>query len=350
MPDGARDKRPRPSRLVKRNYTVPSGSLDGIEAFLRVAERRSFREAADDLGVSPSAISQTIRALESRIGVALFVRATRSVGLTQAGERFLERARPAFDELIAAGNAAHELAESPSGLLRIAAPRSVVSLLLQPVLASFAQAFPQVVVEIAASEELVDLAQGGFDAGIRLGEFVAPDMVAVRLTPPLRYATVASPTYLDSRGRPQTLDDLRQHSCIRIRRSGGAIAPWQMKVNGEQRDIEVSGAVVVNDYPTMLEAARGGAGLAQVPAPVAWEDVGAGRLEEVLGDFAPQTAGVFLYHTGHAQVLPKLRAFIDHLKANGVHLTPARSSSASSPAASTAPTSSKTTTGAASSA
>jgi DNA-binding transcriptional LysR family regulator len=328
MPDGARDKRPRPSRLVKRNYTVPSGSLDGIEAFLRVAERRSFREAADDLGVSPSAISQTIRALESRIGVALFVRTTRSVGLTQAGERFLERARPAFDELIAAGNAARELAQSPSGLLRIAAPRSVVSLLLQPVLASFAQAFPQVVVEIAASEELVDLAQGGFDAGIRLGEFVAPDMVAVRLTPPLHYAMVASPAYLDRRGRPQTLEDLGKHSCVRIRRSSGAIAPWQGVVDAEQIEIDVSGAIVVNDYPTMLEAARGGAGIAQVPAPIAWEDLGAGRLEEVLESFAPQTAGVFLYHTGHAQVLPKLRAFIDHLKANGVRLAqPAASGS-----------------------
>jgi DNA-binding transcriptional LysR family regulator len=301
---------------VKRNYTVPSGSLDGIEAFLRVADRRSFREAGDDLGVSASAISQAIRALEARVGVALFVRTTRSVGLTQAGERFLERARPAFEEMIAARDAARELAERPSGLLRIAAPRSVVSLLLQPILASFAQAYPEVVVEIAASEELVDLAQGGFDAGIRLGEFVAPDMVAIRLTPPLRYAAVASPAYLDRRGRPQTLEDLRNHSCVRIRRSNGNIGHWQMKVQGRQVEIDVSGSVVVNDYPTMLEAALGSAGIAQVPAPVAWEDLRNGRLEEVLGTFAPETAGVFLYHTGSRQVLPKLRAFIEHLKAN----------------------------------
>jgi DNA-binding transcriptional LysR family regulator len=243
------------------------------------------------------------------------VRTTRSVGLTQAGERFLERARPAFEQMLAAGDAARELAERPSGLLRIAAPRSVVSLLLQPVLASFAQAYPEVVVEIAASEELVDLAQGGFDAGIRLGEFVAPDMVAVRLTPPLHYAAVASPAYLDRRGRPQTLEDLRNHSCLRIRRSNGSIARWQMKVEGRQLEIDVSGSVVVNDYPTMLEAALGGAGIAQVPAPIAWEDLRGGRLEEVLGTLAPQTAGVFLYHTGSRQVLPKLRAFIEHLKA-----------------------------------
>lgn len=332
---------------MKRNYTVPSGSLDGIEAFLRVAERRSFREAADDLGVSPSAISQTIRALEARIGVALFVRTTRSVGLTQAGERFLERARPAFDEMIAAGNAARELAQRPSGLLRIAAPRSVVSILLQPVLASFAQAYPEVTVEISASEELVDLAQGGFDAGIRMGEFVAPDMVAVRLTPPLKYAAVASPAYFKSRGKPRTIEDLRNHSCLRIRRTNGTIAAWQMMVDGTQREIDVSGAVVVNDYPTMLEAALGGAGIAQVPAPVAWDDLKAGRLEEVLGSFAPQTSGVFLYHTGSRQVLPKLRAFIDHLK-DGAQSTAARNPAASSPAPATAATSSKPPKGAAS--
>src|SRR4051812_33426610 len=166
MPGSARDKRSRALRVVKRDYTVPPGSLEGIEAFLRVADRRSFREAGDDLGVSASAISQTIRALETRVGVALFVRTTRSVGLTEAGERFLERARPAFEQLLAAGDAARELAQRPSGLLRIAAPPSVVSLLLQPILASFAQACPEVVVEIAASDELVDLARHGFDAGI----------------------------------------------------------------------------------------------------------------------------------------------------------------------------------------
>jgi len=301
---------------MKRNYTVSPGSLDGVEVFLRVAERRSFRQAADDLGISPSAISQAVRALESRIGVALFTRTTRTVGLTEAGARFLERARPAFEDMVAAADAARELAQRPSGLLRITAPRSVVPLLLQPVLASFAQAHPDVVVEIVASEELADLANDGFDAGIRLGEFIAADMVAVRLTPPLRYAAVASPEYLDRYGRPQTPEDLRKHSCVRMRRSSGAIAPWQMEVEGRQVEIDVSGPLVVNDFTTMLDAALGGAGIAQVPRPVAGTDLRSGRLEEVLAKFAPQTAGVFLYHSGARQVLPKLRAFIDHLKAN----------------------------------
>jgi DNA-binding transcriptional LysR family regulator len=299
---------------VKQNYTVVHGTLDGVEAFLRVAARRSFRQAADDLGITPSAISQTVRALETRIGVALFTRTTRSVGLTEAGERFLERAGPAFEEMVAAANAARGLAERPSGLLRIAAPRAVVPLLLQPVLASFAKAYPEVVLEIVASEELVDLARDGFDAGIRLGEFIAGDMVAVRLTPPLRYVIVGSPAYLAHRCRPEKPEDLREHSCVRLRRSSGAIAPWQVDEGGRAIDIAVSGSLVVNDYPTMLAAALGQAGLVQVPEPIALKDVQEQRLEEVLTAFAPRTPGVFLYHSGRRQVLPKLRAFIAHLQ------------------------------------
>ena len=299
---------------MKQRYTIARGSLDGVEAFLRVAARRSFRQAADDLGITPSAISQTIRSLETRLGVALFARTTRSVGLTEAGERFLERARPAFDEIVAAGDAARGLAERPSGLLRLAVPRAVVPLLLQPVLASFAEACPEVVVEIVASEELVDLARDAFDAGIRLGEFIAADMVAVRLTPSFRYAVVASAAYLDRRGRPEVPEDLRHHACIRLRRSNGAVAPWRVEDDGRPIELVVDGPLVVNDFPTMLGAALGGVGLAQVPEPIAARDVREGRLEEVLGAWASRSPGVFLYHSGRRQVLPKLRAFIDHVR------------------------------------
>ena len=299
---------------MKQPYTVARGPLDGVEAFLRVAARRNFRQAAADLGITPSAVSQTIRGLEARLGVALFTRTTRSVGLTEAGERFLERARPAFDEILAAGDAARGLAERPSGLLRLAVPRAVVPLLLQPVLASFAQACPEVVVEIVASEDLVDLAKDAFDAGIRLGEFIAADMVAVRLTPSFRYAIVASPAYLDQRGRPRVPADLQQQACVRMRRAGGVVAPWRVEVGGAPVDLAVGGPLVVNDFPTMLGAALGGVGLAQVPQPIAAADVAAGRLEEVLVDFASSSPGVFLYHPGRRQVLPKLRAFIEHVR------------------------------------
>ena len=196
--------------------------------------------------------------------------------------------------MVAAGDAARGLAQRPSWLLRLAVPRAVVPLLLQPLLASFAEAYPEVVVEIVASEELVDLAKDGFDAGIRLGEFIAADMAVVRLTPSFRYAIVASPDYLARRGRPEVPEDLHGHSCVRMRRSSGALAPWRVEDAGRPLELAVSGPLVVNDFPTMLGAALGGVGLAQVPEPIAVEDVAAGRLEEVLTAYASMTPGVFL--------------------------------------------------------
>lgn len=299
---------------MKQNFTVRQGALDGVEAFLSVAQHRSFRRAATELGVTPSAVSQAVRALEARLGAALFIRTTRSVGLTEAGERFLARARPAFEELIAASGAARELGQRPAGLLRLTVPRSVVPILLEPLVASFCRAFPEIEVELAASEELVDLAAEGFDAGIRLGQFIAPDMVAVRLTKPLPLVIVASPAYLARRGRPERPDDLREHACLRLRRSSGALASWSLEDKGRPIEIVVSGPFIANDFPTMLGAAIEGVGLAQVPAPLATGAVTTGKLVHVLEQFSPMTPGVFLYYPGHRQIMPKLRAFIDHVK------------------------------------
>src|SRR5918911_3499645 len=153
---------------MKQNFTIRQGALDGVEAFLGVARHRSFRKAAAELGVTPSAMSQAVRALEARVGVALFLRTTRSVGLTEAGERFLSRAKPAFEELVAASEVARELGQRPAGLLRVSVPRAVVPILLEPLIASFCEAYPEVEVEISAGEELVDLAARGFDAGVRM--------------------------------------------------------------------------------------------------------------------------------------------------------------------------------------
>src|ERR1700742_1711155 len=169
---------------MKRNYTVRQGALDGVQAFLSVAEHRNFRRAAAQLGVTPSAISQAVRALEARIGTALYIRTTRRVGLTEADERFIARAKPAFEELVAASQVARGLGQRPAGLLRLAVPPAVVPILLEPLIPSFCKAYPDIEVEIAASGELVDLAAGGFDAGIRFGQLIAADMVAVRVTPP----------------------------------------------------------------------------------------------------------------------------------------------------------------------
>jgi DNA-binding transcriptional LysR family regulator len=301
---------------MKQSFTVRQGALDGVEAFLSVAQHRSFRKAATELAVTPSAISQAVRALEKRVGAALFIRTTRSVGLTEAGEKFLSRAKPAFEELVAASEVARELGQRPAGLLRLSVPRAVVPILLEPLIASFCLAYPEVEVEIAASEELVDLAAGGFDAGIRFGQFIAADMVAVRLTPPLRLVIVGSPAYLARNKRPERPDDLRHHACVRHRRSNGALAPWSLNDGGRAIEIAVSGPFIANDFPTMLGAAIQGVGLGQVPEPIAAEALKAGKLVHVLAPFAPTAPGMFLYYPGHRQIMPKLRAFVDHVKSH----------------------------------
>jgi DNA-binding transcriptional LysR family regulator len=299
---------------MKRNFTVRHGALDGVEAFLRVAQYRNFRRAAAELGVTPSAISQAVRALETRVGAALFIRTTRSVGMTEAGERFLSRAKPAFEELVAASEVVRDLGQRPAGLLRLSVPRAVMPILLEPLIASFCQAYPEVEVEIAASGELVDLAAEGFDAGIRLGQFIAPDMIVVRLTPPFPFVVVGSPDYLRRRKRPERIDDLSQHACLRMRRSNGSIAPWSFVDGNKAIEAIVAGPLVAHDYPTLLGAAIRGVGLAQVPSPVAKAPIAEGQLQTVLTPFAVTTPGVFLYYPGRLQVLPKLRAFIEHVK------------------------------------
>ena len=300
---------------MKQNFTVRQGALDGVEAFLSVAQHRSFRRAAAELGVTPSAISQAVRALEARVGAALFIRTTRSVGLTEAGERFLLRAKPAFEELVAASEVARDLGQRPTGLLRLTVPRAVVPILLERHrIAAFCQAYPDVEVEIAASADLVDIAAEGFDAGIRLGQFIAADMVAVRLTPPFPFVVVGSPEYLRRRGRPERIDDLRQHACLRMRRSNGSIAPWSFVNGNKPIEAIVSGPLIAHDFPTILSAAAEDMGLAQVPEPIAAGPVKAGKLVRVLEPFAPMAPGVFLYYPSRHQMTPKLRAFIDHVK------------------------------------
>jgi DNA-binding transcriptional LysR family regulator len=298
---------------MKQNFTVRQGALDGVEAALSVAQHRSFRKAAAELGVTPSAMSQAVRALEARIGAALFTRTTRSVGLTEAGERFLSRAKPAFEELVAASQVARDLGQRPSGLLRLTAPRAVMPHLLD-LIASFYRAYPEVEVEIVTSADLVDIAAESFDAGIRLGQFIEADMIAVRLTPSFPLAVVGSSDYLRRRPRPERIDDLREHACLRVRRSNGSIASWSFVNGNEAVEIIVSGPFIANDIPTMIGAALEGMGLAQVPEPIAADHIRAGRLVRVLEPYATMAPGVFLYYPASRQMMPKLRAFIDHVK------------------------------------
>ena len=300
---------------MKQNFTVRQSALDGVEAFLSVARHKSFRRAAAELGVTPSAISQAVRMLEARVGAALFIRTTRSVGLTEAGERFLARARPAFEELVAAAHLARDLGQKPAGRLRLTVPRAVVPILLEPLLVSFARAYPEIELEISTNEKLVDLAAEGFDAGIRLGEYLAADMVAVRLSPPFPLIVVASPDYLKQHKRPQRIEDLRDHACLRMRRSSDAIASWTFANGNKRLEMAVPGPFIANDFPALMGAAVRGLGLAQVPAPLAAPLLAAGKLEKLLEPFQTMSPGVFLYYPSRRQMLPKLRAFIEHVKA-----------------------------------
>ena len=301
---------------MKQSYTVPRGQLDGVEAFLRVAERRSFRAAADDLGVSPSAISQTIRALETRVGAALLTRTTRSVGLTQAGQYFLDRARPAFVDLTAAYEAARSLGDRPAGLLRLNMPRAVVSHIIEPILPGFCATYPEVEVEICGDDGFVDVAESGFDAGIRLGEYLQGDMVAVRLTPPFRFRAVGTAGFFATHGRPARPADLRRLPCIRIRQVRGSIANWLFMEGNRPVEVAVSGPVIVNEFSAALALARRGLALAHIAEPLVEDLIATGELETVLDEFAPTSPGVYLYYPGRTQVLPKLRAFIDYIRAN----------------------------------
>jgi DNA-binding transcriptional LysR family regulator len=312
-----------------RHPTVRKGALDGVEVFLSVARHRNFRKAAAELGVTPSAVSQAVRTLEARVGAALFIRTTRSVGLSEAGDRFIARAKPAFEELLAAGESARDLGQRPAGLLRLSVPPGVVSVLLEQHVASFCQAYPEIELEIAANEELVDLAAAGFDAGIRMGQFIAADMVAVRLTPPFPFVVVGSPDYLARHGRPERVADLGRHACLRIRRSNGSLAPWSFSDGNRTIEAIVAGPLIAHDYPALLGAAIRGVGLAQIPGPVARAPIADGRLRELLTAFAVTTPGVFLYYPGKRQVLPKLRAFIEHVKYQGAEAAPRPSRRAS---------------------
>jgi DNA-binding transcriptional LysR family regulator len=208
-------------------------------------------------------------------------------------------------------------------LLRLTVPPAVVPMLLEPLIASFCQAYPEVeveiaanehLVEIAANEHLVDIAAEGFDAGVRLGQFIAADMIAVRLTPPFPFVVVGSPDYLRGCKRPEHIDDLCRHACLRLRRSNGSIAPWSFVAGNKSVDAIVAGPFIANDFPTMLRAALEGLGLAQVPGPIAAAAVKSGKLVQVLEPFAPMAPGVFLYYPGNRKIMPKLRAFIDHVK------------------------------------
>lgn len=291
-----------------------------LRAFHAIARHGSFTRAAAELEVTASALSQTLRQLELRLGVRLLQRTTRKVGLTEAGQQFLTRITPALAEIDNAVEALRQHGDRPAGTLRITAPRSFLDQLLSPYLADFIRRWPEVKLDVIADNALTDLVAEGIDAGIRLGERLARDVVAIPLGGPLRSLVAGSPAYFEQHGRPQHPRDLQQHTCARFRYAGsGAIYRWEFAhKSGAQRgrwfELDVDGPLTTNEPALAIRAAQDGLLLVHVLEPIVREHIAAGRLETVLDSWLPPYEGFYLYYPSRQQVPPKLRVFIDFLR------------------------------------
>jgi DNA-binding transcriptional LysR family regulator len=295
---------------------MPREELSVLAAFAVVADERSFTRAAVRLGVSTSAVSHSIRALEERLGVRLLARTTRNVAPTDAGERLLAQLRPALDGIEAALNEVGRLRERPAGTIRLIAPPVAIAMTVSPKLARFARDYPDVVLDITTEDDSRrDLIAARFDAGIHLGEFLQRDMVAVRVSGQQRAAIVAAPSYFDSRPKPKTPRDLTAHRCIRYRMgTGGPVYRWEFEKRGKPVTVSVSGPLIVNDVELTLRAALDGIGLAFALEEHAAGHIARGELVRVLEDWCPPFDGFFLYYPSRRQQPAALRALVDALR------------------------------------
>lgn len=290
-------------------------TFTGLTEFMAVAELESFRAAAARLRVTPAAVSQAVKALESRIGMPLFLRTTRSVSLTEAGRQLYGRVRPAAGEIGDALTEVGGLHGRPGGLLRLSVPRIAVDLVVVPVLPGFGHAFPEIKVELDVNDASVDLAAGGFDAGIRIGRFIERDMIAVRLTSSFRWCVLGAAAYFARRGKPLAPEDLVQHQCIGYRYpTAKSVYRWQFQRKGRAFSVDVAGGIIVNDHLSMIALAKAGAGLVYTADLVAARAVEEQCLQPVLQPFSISSQGLHLYFPRRSQNQPKLRAFIDFAK------------------------------------
>jgi DNA-binding transcriptional LysR family regulator len=287
--------------------------LDGLVAFVTVARLGSFTAAAAALEVTPPAVSQAMKQLEARLGVRLVHRTTRSVGLSAAGERYLARVAPAVSELLEAAQELDAYRAGLAGTLRLNAPHVVHQMLLRRAVAAFLDAHPAVRIEMALDDGFVDIAAAGFDAGVRLGESVQRDMIAVPLTARERMALVASPAYARRRGLPATIEALREHACIRFRfKSSGAIYRWELLRNRRRIEVEVDGPITISDSLGPASAALDGLGIAYVFERQVAAELAAGQLLPVLPGSWITQAGLHFYYSSRRQVSPVLKAFMAH--------------------------------------
>jgi DNA-binding transcriptional LysR family regulator len=289
--------------------------LADLTAFVAVADNLSFRAAAAHIGVTPSALSHTMRQLEDRLGVRLLNRTTRSVALTDAGVRLLGRARPAVEQISRALDDLKSEQGHPFGRLRLHVSHFAGMAVIAPVWARFLSTFPDVQLEVLADEALVDIVAKGFDAGISSKDLAAADMIAVRVMGPMKVTVVGAPAYFARRRPPRTPDDLARHSCVQYRlASDGAVFEWAFERDGKSRRISVEGRVTVNDPDLAMRAAVDGLGIAYTVEALADPFLRSGQLVRVLEDWSPSFEGFFLYYPGHRQVPVALRALIDMLR------------------------------------
>lgn len=302
---------------MKPRFIISLMSSDlypSISAFARVAHHASFTKAAAELGISASALSQTVRLLEQRLGVRLLDRTTRRVGLTEIGQRFLADAAPGLSALAKAVEDLDDARDKPAGVLRLNLSRTATDIILLPHLTAFMDAYPDIRLELRCDNNFVDLVAQGLDAGIRLGEFIAQDMVAVRLGGTQRLATFAAPSYLRNRAAPVTPEDLTRHRCLNVRFDGtGAVYQWEFANGGRTFEVDVGATLISNDGDVLMGIARAGGGIGCGFEALARDDFAAGTLVPLLQPWWPSYPGFYLYYSSRRHVPRKLRVFIDFM-------------------------------------
>jgi DNA-binding transcriptional LysR family regulator len=293
-------------------------TINDLIAFLAVARERSFTKAAAQLGVSQSALSHTVRGLEERLGIRLLTRTTRSVAPTQAGERLLRNVGPRFDEIDAELAALSELRERPAGTIRITAGEHAANAILWPALLKFLPKYPDIKVELIVDYALTDIVTERYDAGVRIGEQVAKDMVAVRIGPDMRMAVVGSPAYFAQRPRPKTPQDLTAHDCINIRLpTYGGVYAWEFEKGDREVKVRVEGSLVFNTLALRLSAVLAGLGLAYLPQDQVQTHLKNGELIRVLADWCPPFSGYHLYYPSRRQHAPAFALLVEALRYRG---------------------------------
>ena len=297
---------------------MPRADANDLIAFLAVARERSFTRAAAKLGVSQSALSQTIRALEERLELRLLTRTTRSVAPTQAGERLLQTVGPRFDEIEAELASLSELRDKPAGTIRITTGEHAAATILWPALSRLLPNYPDVKVELIIDYGLTDIVKERYDAGVRLGEQVAKDMIAVRIGPDFGMAVVGAPSYFSKRPKPKKPQDLTDHHCINLRLpTYGGLYAWDFEKRGRELRVRVEGQLVFNSIALRLDAALAGFGLAYVPEDQVQMHLAKGRLIRVLDDWCPAFPGYHLYYPSRRQQTPAFAVLVDALRFRG---------------------------------